>query len=77
MQLTIIRRYNMNKHLRKPTIEELLNDKKELTESIRKFEGQIRKWDLFRLEAKRKLDNINEILQKLEEKLPEDYKKEI
>lgn len=67
----------MNKHLRKPTIEELLNDKKELTESIRKFEGQIRKWDMFRLEAKRKLDNINEILQKLEEKLPEDYKKEI
>jgi hypothetical protein len=67
----------MNKHLRKPTIEELLNDKKELTESIRKFEGQIRKWDMFRLEAKRKLDNINEILQKLEEKLPEDYKKEM
>ena len=67
----------MNKHLRKPTIEELLNDKKELTESIRKFEGQIRKWDMFRLEAKRKLYNINEILQKLEEKLPEDYKKEI
>ena len=67
----------MNKHLRKPTIEELLNDKKELTESIRKFEGQIRKWDMFRLEAKRKLDNINEILQKLEEKLPEYYKKEI
>ena len=67
----------MNKHLRKPTIEELLNDKKELTESIRKFEGQIRKWDMFRLEAKRKLDNINEIMQKLEEKLPEDYKKEI
>ena len=66
----------MNKHLRKPTIEELLNDKKELTESIRKFEGQIRKWDMFRLEAKRKLDNINEILQKLEEKLPEDSKKE-
>ena len=67
----------MNKHLRKPTVEELLNDKKELTENIRRFEGQERKWEMFRLEAKRKLDNINEILQKLEEKLPEDYKKEM